>query len=30
MEKSDLHMTVERYISDTEGVPDKDQKYIRK
>ena len=29
-EKYDLHMTVERYISDTEGVPDKDQAFIRK
>lgn len=29
-EKYDLHMTVERYISDTEGVPDKDKAFIRK
>ncbi len=29
-EKYDLHMTVERYISDEEGVPDKDQAFIRK
>jgi len=29
-EKYDLHMTVERYISDEEGVPDKDKAFIRK
>ena len=29
-EKYDLHMTVERYISDSEGVPQKDQEFIRK
>lgn len=29
-EKYDLHMKVERFISDEAGVPDKDQKFIRK
>lgn len=29
-EKYDLHMRVERYISDEEGVPSSDEKYIRK
>lgn len=29
-DKYDLHMTVERYISDEEGLPDNDKKYIRK
>ena len=29
-EKYDLHMRVERFISDEEGVPDKDQAFIRK
>jgi len=29
-EKYDLHMSVERYISDSEGVPDKDEAFIRK
>ena len=29
-EKYDLHMSVERYISDSEGVPDKDRAFIRK
>ena len=29
-EKYDLHMSVERYISDTDGVPDRDQTFIRK
>jgi len=29
-EKYDLHMIVERYISDEEGVPDNDQAFIRK
>lgn len=29
-EKYDLHMSVERYISDTDGVPDKDKAFIRK
>lgn len=29
-EKYDLHMSVERYISDTDGVPDRDQAFIRK
>jgi len=28
-EKYDLHMKVERYISDEEGIPIKDQAYIR-
>ena len=28
-EKYDLHMTVERYISDDTGIPDKDRKFIR-
>ena len=28
--KYDLHMKVERYIEDTEGVPDKDKNFIRK
>lgn len=28
-EKYDLHMKVERYISDEEGVPEKDQAFIR-
>lgn len=28
-EKYDLHMKVERYVSDNEGVPLKDQAYIR-
>ena len=28
--KYDLHMRVERYISDEGGVPEKDQKFIRK
>lgn len=26
----DLHMTVERYISDEGGIPDKDEEFIRK
>ena len=29
-EKYDLHMSVERYVSDEEGVPDSDQTFIRK
>ena len=29
-DKYDLHMNVERYVSDTEGVPDKDKAFIRK
>jgi quinol monooxygenase YgiN len=29
-EKYDLHMSVERYVSDEEGVPDRDQTFIRK
>ena len=29
-EKYDLHMRVERYRSDSEGVPDKDAAFIRK
>ena len=29
-EHYDLHMSVERYISDSEGVPDKDRAFIRK
>ena len=29
-DKYDLHMTVERYISDEGGVPDKDEQFIRK
>lgn len=29
-EKYDLHMRVERYISDENGMPDTDQKFIRK
>lgn len=29
-EKYDLHMRVERYVSDEEGVPKKDQAFIRK
>ena len=28
--KYDLHMRVERYVSDEGGVPEKDQKFIRK
>ena len=28
--KYDLHMRVERYVSDESGVPEKDQKFIRK
>lgn len=28
-EKYDLHMKVERYISDEEGVPERDQAFIR-
>ena len=28
-EKYDLHMRVERYISDEAGIPDSDTKYIR-
>ena len=28
--KYDLHMRVERYVSDEDGVPEKDQKFIRK
>ena len=29
-EKYDLHMSVERYVSDTDGVPEKDLAFIRK
>ena len=29
-DKYDLHMTVERYVSDESGLPDKDEKFIRK
>ena len=29
-EKYDLHMRVERYVSDEAGVPEKDQVFIRK
>ena len=29
-EKYDLHMTVERYLSDESGVPDSDKEFIRK
>lgn len=28
-EKYDLHMKVERYISDAAGIPDKDEKFIK-
>lgn len=28
-EKYDLHMKVERYVTDEEGVPDSDQKFIK-
>ena len=28
-EKYDLHMTVERYVSDTKGIPQKDSEFIR-
>ena len=28
--KYDLHMRVERYVSDEDGVPEKDQAFIRK
>lgn len=29
-EKYDLHMTAERYISDEEGLPEKDQAFLRR
>lgn len=29
-DKYDLHMKVERYVSDEGGVPDKDEQFIRK
>ena len=29
-DKYDLHMTVERYVSDEGGIPDKDEQFIRK
>ncbi len=29
-EKYDLHMSVERYVSDESGVPEQDRKYIRR
>ncbi|MFA7715572.1 putative quinol monooxygenase [Lactobacillus acidophilus] len=29
-EKYDLHMRVERYVSDNNGLPDSDKKFIRK
>lgn len=28
-EKYDLHMTAERYVSDTDGIPQKDSEFIR-
>ena len=28
-EKYDLHMTAERYVSDTNGIPQKDSEFIR-
>lgn len=28
-EKYDLHMTVERYISDEDGIPEKDKSFIK-
>lgn len=29
-EKYDLHMRIERYVSDEQGVPDKDREFIRR
>ena len=29
-DKYDLHMTVERYVSDEGGIPDKDEEFIRR
>ncbi|MBR1777167.1 MAG: antibiotic biosynthesis monooxygenase [Alphaproteobacteria bacterium] len=29
-DKYDLHMTVERYVSDKSGLPDSDKKFVRK
>jgi quinol monooxygenase YgiN len=29
-EKYDLHMKVERYVTDISGIPDKDQEFIKK
>ena len=29
-EKYDLHMKVERFVSDVEGVPESDQSFLRK
>lgn len=29
-EKYDLHMRAERYVSDNEGIPDSDSKFIKK
>ena len=29
-EKYDLHMRVERYVSDSDGIPAQDEEYIRK
>lgn len=29
-DKYDLHMTFERYVSDEAGMPESDQKFIRK
>lgn len=29
-EKYDLHMAVERFVSDSDGVPEKDREFIRK
>lgn len=29
-EKYDLHMKVERYVSDEEGIPSRDKKFIKK
>ena len=29
-DKYDLHMSVERYVADTESLPDKDEAFIRK
>ena len=29
-EKYDLHMTVERYVSDNSGIPEKDKEFIKK
>ena len=29
-EKYDLHMTVERYLSDEDGIPETDKEFIRK